>query len=515
MSAEDTHKKRLVIVSNRLPIVLNKGADEWNVEPGSGGLVTALAPVLKNRGGVWIGWTGVTEEETRSIDLSTLLKSAAGQSGYTLKPVNLSESEIKNFYYGFSNEIIWPLFHDLQTRCNFAPKYWNSYKAVNLKFAEAIAKNTKNDDYIWVHDYHLMNVASELKQMNVNNKTGFFLHIPFPSLDIFVKLPWRFQILRALLEYDLIGFQTLRDRRNFVQCVRMLLKDAVIHGKGQVIRCRIGKRESRIGTFPISIDYNEFANMAETKEVSERAWYLHEDLPHCCLILGVDRLDYTKGIPDKLEAFRNALIRFPEMRNRATLIQIVVPSREDIPEYYDLKIEIERLVGEINGQFTRSGWVPIHYIFRSVSRAELLAYYRTCEIALVTPLKDGMNLVAKEYCASSVEEHGALILSEFAGVAAQLQRNALLVNPYDIEGVAETIYRAFTMDREEQKTRMRRMRRSIKENNIFKWVDSFLRANIAKALDSFPIIDDFVPQGKDNDEFLYYENVKGLKQANK
>jgi trehalose 6-phosphate synthase len=491
-------KNRLIIVSNRLPIVLKKRDDKkWAIAPGSGGLVTALAPVLRNRGGLWIGWPGVLKEKAVT-DIKELLNNESENAGYTLKHVSLTEKEHKNFYYGFANEIIWPLFHDLQTRCNFTPEYWETYQEVNHKYAKVIAKNARKDDYIWVHDYHLMNVAKELRSMGTKNKIGFFLHIPFPALDIFIKLPWRFKILRALLEYDLIGFQTLRDRRNFVQCVRTLLKDVTIYGKGQVLRSRVDGREARIGAFPISIDFGEFARHASSQEVSDKAWYIHEEIPNRHLILGVDRLDYTKGIPYKLEAFRNALLRFPDMHHKVTLIQIVVPSREDIPEYYDLKVEIERLVGDINGQFTSSGWVPIHYMFRSLTRIELLAYYRTCETALVTPLKDGMNLVAKEYCASSADESGTLILSEFAGVAAQLQRNALLVNPYDIEGVAETIHTSFIMDREERRARMHRMRRSVRDHNIFRWVASFLKASIAKDLDYFPILEDYVPKVKEH-----------------
>ena len=504
MQKKALQKNKLIIVSNRLPIVLSKdesNGNEWSLEPGSGGLVTALAPVLKNRGGLWIGWSGVTKEKMGQ-GVGKLLQNEAKDYGYDLKPVTLTEEDLSKFYYGFSNEIIWPLFHDLQTRCNFSPEYWETYKKVNRNYADVIAKNAGNEDYIWVHDYQLMNVARELRRKGLKNKMGFFMHIPFPAFDIFIKLPWRFKILKALLEYDLIGFQTVRDRRNFVECVRRLLKDTLVFGKGQILTCDSGDRKPRIGTFPISIDFNEFAKMAASEEVSETAWYLHEDIPSRHLILGVDRLDYTKGIPNKLEAFRTALLRYPEMQNKVTLIQIVVPSRADIPEYHDLKVEIERLVGEINGQFTNSGWVPIHYMFKSVCRRELLAYYRTCETALVTPLKDGMNLVAKEYCASSVDGTGALILSEFAGVAAQLQRNALLVNPYDIEEVAETIYKSFSMDKDERRLRMRRMRRSIKENNIFKWVDSFLRASIAKNLDYFPITEDYVPKVKQNNVFL-------------
>lgn len=489
-----TPVKRLFIISNRLPVVIKREGNSWQVQSGSGGLVTALAPVLRNRGGIWIGWPGTTEEEEETIDFEELLAKETRNAGYMLKPVSLTTEERDGFYYGFSNEILWPLFHDFPTLCNFKPAYWTAYQQVNRKFAQAIVNNLNGEHYIWVQDYHLMNVAKELRTLGVTSNVGFYLHIPFPPLDIYCNLPWRFELLNALLEYDLIGFQTLRDRRNFVQCVRTLRRNVTISGKGQVLTGRIGKREVRLGNFPISIDYNSFANDASSQEVSERTKAIRVDLQNRCLILGVDRLDYTKGIPHRLEAFRNALIRFPDLHKKVTFIQVVVPSREDLPKYHHLKVEIERLVSEINGQFTEPDWVPIHYIFRSLERTELLAYYRTADIALITPLKDGMNLVAKEYCASSIDHDGVLILSEFAGAAAQLQGGALLVNPYDIEGVAGAIYQAFLMSKEERRSRMRKLRRSVRTHNIFWWVDSFLRAGISQDLDAFPPLEDYVPQ---------------------
>jgi trehalose 6-phosphate synthase len=486
-----TDEHRLVIVSNRLPIVLRRGQDgSWHSEPGSGGLITALAPVLRNRGGIWIGWPGTVEED--GVDLAATLARTTADSGYSLRPVTLTARERDRFYLGFSNEIIWPLFHDLQSRCNFDPSYWAAYEAVNRKFAAAVAQAARPGDFVWVYDYHLINVAVALRALGAANPVGFFLHIPFPPLDIFLKLPWRFQILRALLEYDLIGFQTLRDRHNFVQCVRALMKEVVIAGKGQVIGACVNGREVRLGAFPIGIDFHEFAQQAASREVADMAWYIHEALPERQLIFSTDRLDYTKGLPQKLEAFRHALQHYPHLRRNVTLIQVVVPSRTNIPEYDDLKTEVERLVGEINGQFTQAGWVPIHYMFRQLSRTELLAYYRTSEIALITPLKDGMNLVAKEYCAACLEG-GVLILSEFAGAAAQLQRDALLVNPYDIDGVAAAIERAHAMGRDERLARMRAMRRAIRERDIFWWVESFLRAGAAHPLSDLASIEEYVP----------------------
>jgi trehalose 6-phosphate synthase/phosphatase len=491
METHTTREGRLITVSNRLPIVLTRDDGEWRTEPGDGGLISALVPVLRNRGGVWIGWPGTVEED--HIDIEALLAHTTSDAGYALKPVTLTATERDKFYLGFSNEIIWPLFHDLQTRCNFDPTYWDTYEVVNRKFAQAVARNSRLGDYIWVHDYHLINVAREMRALGLPNAVGFFLHIPFPSLDIFLKLPWRFQILRALLDYDLIGFQTLRDRQNFVQCVRALLKDVNIQGKGPVITAQVGARTVRVCALPIGIDYQEFAQHAASPAVADRAWYIHEALAERTIIFSCDRLDYTKGIPEKLAAFRHALLRYPEMRERVTLVQTLVPSRTDIREYAGLKAEIERLVGEINGQFTRSGWVPIHYIYQHLDRTDLLAYYRTSEIALITPLKDGMNLVAKEYCTCSLEG-GVLILSEFAGAAAQLYRDALLVNPYDVMGVAEAIYRAWTMDRDERRNRMRNLRRAVRERDIFWWVDSFLQAGAAQSLNTFTLVEEFVPQ---------------------
>ena len=482
---------RLVVVSNRLPVVIKQVGAIWTFTPGSGGLVSALAPVLRNRGGIWIGWPGTSEADPST--LSGLLREATRHSGYCLKPVSLDQRDKEDFYYGFANEVIWPLFHDLQSHCNFAPRYWDAYNRVNRRFADVIMQNTRPGDFIWIHDYHLMNVGQELRAKGVRARMGFFLHIPFPPLDIYMKLPWRFPLLRALLEYDLIGFQTLRDRRNFLQCARLIAPNMSISGKGQVVTIRAGNRELRVGTFPIGIDYQEFARGSTTEPVVRKACALHEDLPGRQVLLGVDRLDYTKGICHRFEAFRNALQRFPELHHRTTLIQVVVPSREDIPKYNDLKMEMERLVGEINGQFTQSGWVPIHYIFRNLSRTELLAYYRACEIALITPLKDGMNLVAKEFCAAAQENNSVLILSEFAGAAAQLQKGALLVNPYNVEEVAETIQRAITMGPEERRARMHKLKRFVREHDIFWWVDSFLRAAIAKDLSNFPVPEEYVP----------------------
>jgi len=487
-------KPRLVIVSNRLPVVVSRTeSGSWHARPGSGGLVTALAPVLRNRGGVWMGWPGkVNVPEDVAHDI---LSGATKDAGFTLKPVMLTADERDQFYYGCANEVLWPIFHDFVARCNFEPTYWRAYKQVNRKFARAIAEQMEEGDYIWIHDYHLMNVAKELREMGVvKERIDFFLHTPFPPLDVYLKLPWRFEVLRSLLSYDLIGFQTIRDRRNFINCVRALVTDVKVLGRGQVLELELGDRRVRVGAFPISIDFREFSKLAQSKEVADRAWHIHEQLPDTHIVLGIDRLDYSKGIPERLKAFKNLLLRYSSLHEKVVLVQVVVPSRRTIVEYERLKVEIEQLVSEINGLFTCSGWVPVHYLFQSLDRPELLAYYRTAETALITPLKDGMNLIAKEYCASSLEENCVLILSEFAGAAAQLQNGALLVNPHDVEGVADAIYRSMTMASGEKRRRMGRLRAAVRKQDIYWWVDSFLSAGIAKKLDNFPVIEDYLPQ---------------------
>src|SRR6266550_3690863 len=385
---------RLIVVSNRLPFALDSiGADLWTVTPATGGLVSAIEPVLRERGGTWIGWPGTVGE----IPAKPLAK-ATRNAGYKIVPVAFSETERNEFYYGYSNQVIWPLFHDLQNFCNFEPAYWQAYKEVNKHYADAIAWSARPDDFIWVHDYHLMYVAQALRERGLSRKLSgltFFLHIPFPPYDIFSKLPQQQGLLRALLQFDLLGFQTRRDVRNFMQCVRRVMSDATVVPRRGLQLVRFEKREIRVVHIPI---------------------------------------------------------------------------------YHEFKDRIDRLVGDINGRFSSNTWLPVQYHFRSLDRDDLLAHYRACDIAFITPLKDGMNLVAKEYCACRTEQDGVLILSQFAGAAEQLKPDAMLVNPYDIEQMADTILQAFRMSEAERSARMKRMRRVVRNEDVFWWVDSFLKA---------------------------------------
>jgi trehalose 6-phosphate synthase len=487
---------RMVCISNRLPIVLNKSEDGWSVTPASGGLVSALDPVLRNRGGMWIGWPGTAETDDK---LTHAIAGAARTAGYELEPVILNKAEVDGFYYGFANEIIWPLFHSLPTRANFDHTYWENYESANRKFAEKAGCNSHPDDFIWIQDYHLMCVARFLRQAGCTNRIAFFLHIPFPPPEMFLKLPWRTEVLEGLLAHDLVGFHTLRDRNNFLQCVRELVTHKRAYGSGQVVTVRYGGREIRVGAFPISIDYDGLQTLATSEEVAAMSaqWKQQFGEDGMQIMIGMDRLDYTKGIPERLSAFRLALERYPELRGKVTLVQVTVPSREEVPEYAALLAEIERLVGHINGEFTEAGsWVPIHYLHRSLTRAETIAYLRASEIALVTPLRDGMNLVAKEYCACDVEEDGVLILSEFAGAAAELSRGALMVNPHDMEGVAQAIHSAYHMNLQQRRRRMRRLREQVREHNIYNWVGSILEAAYVPSLDNFPVLENYVPDLK-------------------
>jgi trehalose 6-phosphate synthase/phosphatase len=483
----------LAVVSNRLPFVVSRGEGGVRIEPGSGGLVTALRPVLSDRGGRWVGWTGASDARGEAAAKDALAASRH-RFGYDLVPVELTAAERDGFYHGFSNEVLWPLFHDLLPLCRFSSRNWSVYEAVNRKFAEVAARHCRPEDFLWVHDYHLLMTARELREIGVRSRLAFFLHIPFPAPDIFLKLPWRFAILRALLDFDLVGFQTMRDRQNFLHCLRLLVPAADVSGKGAVASARLEGREIRVGAFPIGIDVELFERLARAQEVEAKARSLRADEAGRKIVLGIDRLDYTKGIPEKLEAFRALLTERPEWRGKVTLFQVVVPSREDVPRYREHRTLIETLVGEINGRFTVSGWVPIHYIYRGLGGPRLPAYYLAADVAFVTPLKDGMNLVAKEYCAARVDRGGALVLSEFAGAAAQLQRGALLVNPFDVDGMAAALHRALTLRPAERLARMIRLRRAVRENDVYRWVSSFLEAAVSKDLEDFPRLPEYVPE---------------------
>jgi trehalose 6-phosphate synthase/phosphatase len=465
--------KRLIVVSNRLPIIITEEDGGWQIRPGSGGLITALDPILKENKSLWVGWPGAGKE----APVQELLDKFGAEQGYKLVGVPLSKEDIERYYWGFANGTLWPLLHDLLGYCKFDQEDWQTYVEVNKKFAEKIMKLTRENDIVWIHDYQLSMVGSFLRKMGLPLPLAYFHHIPFPSLDLLRRLPWKMEYTEALLAFDLLGFQTLRDRKNFVNTVTNLISDTrVMRRQRNYTLLKYGKRYIQVRNVPISIDFNQFNDAAQSQAVKDEAWYLHENLHERQLVLGIDRLDYTKGIPERFLAFERALEKYPELRDKISLLQVVVPSRTMDPDYQSLKEQLDQMSGRINSRFSHAGWTPIHYIFRSLNKIQLVAHYRASEIAFITPLRDGMNLVAKEYCASSVDNNGVLILSEFAGAADQLGEMALLVNPYDIEKTADTVYQAVTMPYEERQRRMQWLRSQVQRNDVHRWLRLFMNA---------------------------------------
>ena len=469
-----TLESEVIIVSNRLPIVLNHEEDgSFSIERGTGGLVQAMNPILERSGGRWIGWPGVVEEDLGDgpLRLDRL------ELPFELHPVVLSADEVDLYYRGFANSIVWPLFHNFPDRCSFEPDFWDAYLKVNEKFAETIAAVVESGHPLWVHDYHLIHLAQMLRERMEPGRIGFFLHIPFPSLDNFVKLPWRADLLRALLSYDLLGFQSSRDRRHFLECVQRLMPEVEVDGNDEgLARIRTADRTICVGVFPIGLDFDSWEKRAQSPEVEQRVRLLRREIGPYQILLGIDRLDYTKGLLERFRAFERALEQHPQLVEKAMLFQVVVPSRESVPEYAALKREIDRVVGRINGRFSTPSWQPIHYLYNTVDPVELTALYRLADVAVVTPLCDGMNLVCKEYAASQVEERGVLILGEMAGAASQVSDAAILVNPYDIDGTAHAIAAAVAMPDTQRRKKMKQLREVVSSANVFRWADNFMRA---------------------------------------
>ena len=461
-------EKPILVVSNRLPFTLQKVDGSIERKPSSGGLVSAMDPILKKFGGVWLGWPG-----TSGINDKDLNKKG---EPFEIATVSISEGEVGRYYHGFSNRTLWPLFHSLPERTCFDRRDWEIYDKINARFAQKAAEFSSRVDLIWVHDYHLIRVPSHLRKLfTKDKKIAFFLHIPFPPYDIFRLLPWAQRILRGLLACDLVGFHVEAYAKNFLNCCEQLL-GARIDKKASLVEH--GDRTIQVGAFPLGIDFELFESMA--KKSPSRDQMKKEKV-----ILGVDRLDYTKGIPERLLAFERLLEIYPEHREKVTLLQLAVPSRSKVIEYKELKRHIDELVGRINGRFATANWTPIQYLYRSHVQEKLTSLYKNAEIAIVTPLRDGMNLVAKEFVACQVEDPGVLILSYMAG-AAETMQEALLVNPYNIDGVAQEIHRALTMEESEKHSRLAALRLRERKNNVFVWGKKFLEAAFSTQGDLSP-----------------------------
>lgn len=461
--------KRLLVVSNRLPIEIVKEEVGWSVKPSPGGLVTALSPLMRRSHGTWIGWPGCAE----NVPARKLIE-AAPDKEFNLTPVILTADQVEKYYRGFANKSIWPLFHDLLGNFSYSAENWASYKEVNRHFAEITKKVMHKDNFVWIHDFQLMLVGNFLRLLGVKGQLSYFLHIPFPSPDVIRRLPHHLEIIKALLAYDKFGFQTAQDKANFLQCLKEYIPGITRESAGKMSILHYEQREIYLVSFPISIDFDEFDRGARTPEVERAAAVLRQNMKAEKIVLGLDRLDYTKGIPERFLAFEKLLEKYPEVRGKISLLQVVIPSRLNVPDYQKLKSDLDSIAGRINGAYTEKGWIPIHYVFRSLDRTNLLAHYRASGIALITPLRDGMNLVSKEYCASNINNEGVLILSEFAGSANQLGKAAILVNPYDSESTADALYLAFKMPAGERQKRMEILRAEIKRNNVLRWIKWFI-----------------------------------------
>ncbi|TFD62524.1 bifunctional alpha,alpha-trehalose-phosphate synthase (UDP-forming)/trehalose-phosphatase [Cryobacterium suzukii] len=483
-----------VVVSNRLPVDYEEaegGAVTWRTSPG--GLVTALEPLMRSSHGAWVGWPGVADRDFEPFE----------NDGISLVPVRLDEADIENYYEGFSNDTLWPLYHDVIAPPSFHRETWEAYIAVNRRFAAAAAAVAAPGATVWVHDYQLQLVPRMLREARPDLVIGFFNHIPFPPYGIYAQLPWRKQILHGLLGADVIGFQRSADAGNFSQAVRRLYGYPT---RGVVIDVPTGENgESRrviAKHFPISIDSAGYEELARRPDIQARARQIRADLGNPkTLMLGVDRLDYTKGIGHRIKAFGELLADGRLSVEDVTLVQVASPSRERVSTYMALRDEIELAVGRLNGDFSTISHTAISYHHHSYPREEMVAMYLAADVMLVTALRDGMNLVAKEYVAARFDVDGVLVLSEFAGAADELKQ-AILINPHDIDGTKDAIVRAVEMPKRERSRRMRSLRRKVAENDVAVWSASFLRALTGGAA---------VPAGIPDDLDLALHSIAGAK----
>ena len=451
----------LIIVANRLPVVSvrTKDGTQWQRSPG--GLVSALTPIVQKTKGAWVGWTGRTGPAPEPFE----------QDGIRQVPVPISRSQLRAFYDGFCNGTLWPLYHGAVREPEYHRRWWHPYVAVNKRFASTIAETAAPGAKVWVQDYQLQLVPALLREQRPDLRIGFFLHIPFPPEELFGRLPWRRQILEGMLGADVIGFQTQEDARNFSRLAR-LYADARSEGGHLGIR----GHSMSVGAFPVSIDFERYERAAKDESIAARSESIKQRLGRGRrILLGVDRLDYTKGIDVRLRAYSELLSRNRQAIRERVLVQVAVPSRGRVGEYRDLRSRVEGLVGQINGEFGEVGLAPVHYLHRELPFEELIALYRSADVMLVTPLADGMNLVAKEYVATRYDDTGVMVLSEFAGAANEL-RTAIHTNPHDVDGLAETMAMAVSLPGKEVARRMRRMREVVRHHTVYDWADSFIEA---------------------------------------
>ncbi|WP_299781754.1 bifunctional alpha,alpha-trehalose-phosphate synthase (UDP-forming)/trehalose-phosphatase [uncultured Formosa sp.] len=467
---------KTIIVSNRLPLQVKLENSKLEIKPSIGGLATGMKSVHAEGNGIWVGWSGLTEDEL-TPELEKEVKEAVTKEKCVTVP--LTTEDVDNFYLGFSNKTLWPLFHYFMEYTSFERSEWESYKAVNQKFADVILENVNDGDTVWVHDYQLLLLPKLIRDKKPNISIGFFLHIPFPSFEIFRTFPWREELLEGMLGADLIGFHTYDYERHFLSSIKRILRLEVSFNNIDYL-----DRTVTVDSFPMGIDYNKFYNAAlvndtqQKKERSELQRRLDEHIKSASdakIILSIDRLDYTKGIPNRLKAFEYFLNKYPQFKEKVRLILLAVPSRSNVPQYQKLKRDTDELVGRINGEFSTVSWTPIWYFYRSMPFENLIDLYTTSDIALITPVRDGMNLVAKEYVATRTNQDGVLILSEMTGASKEMNE-ALLINPNNFDQIADTIKQAIEMPIEEQQTRIKILQERLERYSVEKWAEEFLKA---------------------------------------
>ena len=455
--------RRLLIVSNRLPTTVQERKGELHLEPSVGGLATGLSSWYKSRDSIWIGWPGITGKKIkREKDILAKLLSE------NCHPVSITQHDVEAYYHGICNRTIWPLFHHFPLYTEYSEGFWHAYERANTAFANVVAGIAKPNDIIWIHDYHLMLLPKLLRERLPKATMGFFLHIPFPSFEIFRLLPWRNQILEGLLGADLVGFHTYDYTGHFLDSVHRLLGYEV--AMGQVTAA---DRVVRADAFPMGINYDLFSNAVQDSKTHAERKRFHKKLGDCRVILSVDRLDYTKGIPQRLEAFSLFLDRNSKFLRKVILVLLVVPSRTRIGHYMQLKKQLDGLVGEINGKYGTIGWMPVWYLYRSLPFHSLAALYSLADVALVTPLRDGMNLVAKEYTATKMDGKGVLILSETAGAAQELGE-AIIINANNEEAIVQALEKALEMPEQEQIERNRTMQKRLRRYDVVQWANEFM-----------------------------------------
>ncbi len=482
----------LITISNRLPFSVVKKDASISYVPSVGGLATGLAQFHKSAPSAWVGWPGISLSKINGKEQESIRARLKEESCH---PIFLSGYEVENFYQGFANKTIWPLFHYFPLYTSYSKTHWASYRKVNEKFAEAAARIVRPGDTVWIHDYHLLLLPEMLRRLKPEASVGFFLHIPFPSFELFRLLPWREEILRGLLGADLVGFHTYSYGQHFLKSVSQILY--IEHGQWQI---PVENRIVRIDAFPMGIDFERFVSAVSIPRVRNELAKTKKQCSGRKIILSVDRLDYTKGIPQRLEAFELFLERNPRWREKVTFILLAVPSRTAVSTYAHLKREVDELVGRINGRFGTIGWVPIQYLYRYLPFESLTSYYLAADVMLVTPLRDGMNLIAKEYLAVRTEADGVLILSEMAGAAQELG-DALLVNPNNTDTIAEAIKTALAMPREEQVKRNELMRKRIGNYTVSRWANEFL-AGLAQAKKAQQVLQAHVLDEQNRNELL-------------